>query len=423
MSKENAVKIVSLEKRIAQLTMRAANSILPISDAQRTLLQAQIAQIATASHRVEGEVKFDNVQSILPKDEEFITVPFRCLSQVLIPGYWVDYSTPGVLEESVKLLEGQTVYKNHSFYDIEGALGSIPKAWWDSEGKESNGIPGINADYKIDALMNPRIARGLLMQPPSIHSTSLTVQFEFEYSHPELVEERRYRFYEMLGEEVDGEIVRFIATNILAYWEGSLVFRGADGRAKGIRGEDVGEDGYQIIDETELSASASHSQKNRALDAGVKTMKISAEQKKQLGITTLGEDVREEDVLKSALELAGRVESQQAEFDTFKNEFDGMKKTASFAEELIKKERAEVVRLATLAECGSEEGKLDEVLSEIIAGADGSTITRLKASYEQKVAKAFPNGGRSSAEHSAEIEDAGGVKQEQPKKLKPVSLH
>ena len=152
-------------------------------------------------------------------------------------------------------------------------------------------------------------------------------------------------------------------------------------------------------------------------------MKVTTDQKKQLGITTLGEEVREEDVLAAALKLAGQVQSQQTEFDTFKTEHEAMKKTASFAETLIKKEREEVVRLATLAECGSAEGKLPEVLSEIIAGADGTTLTRLKASYEEKVSKAFPNGGRSSAEHSAEIEKAGDVDKKEPKKLKPVSLH
>jgi hypothetical protein len=101
---------------------------------------------------------------------------------------------------------------------------------WDETGDQFGGVPGINAEYKIDALMNPRIARGLLMDPPAIHSTSMTVLFEFEFSHPDLVEQGR--FWQLLGDEVEGSIVRLIVTKIQEYWEASLVFPGADRFAK-----------------------------------------------------------------------------------------------------------------------------------------------------------------------------------------------
>ncbi len=49
--------------------------------------------------------------------------------------------------------------------------------------------------------------------------------FEFDFSHPDLVEQGR--FWQLLGEEVEGQIVRLIVTVILGFWEISLVFQGA----------------------------------------------------------------------------------------------------------------------------------------------------------------------------------------------------
>ena len=79
------------------------------------------------------------------------------------------------------------------------------------------------------------LVRGVAMEPPAIHSASVTVLFEFDFSHPDLVEEGR--FWQLLGEEVEGEIVRLIVTTILGYWEISLVFQGAQEENKQLPAE------------------------------------------------------------------------------------------------------------------------------------------------------------------------------------------
>ena len=62
---------------------------------------------------------FDSVQALKPVESDYIYPVFRALSASVIPGYWLDYSRPGVLEESASMLQGQTVYKNHDFMDVE----------------------------------------------------------------------------------------------------------------------------------------------------------------------------------------------------------------------------------------------------------------------------------------------------------------
>lgn len=98
-----------------------------------------------------------------------------------------DFSKNGVLKASMKLMLGQTVNCDHET-SIGNAIGSVSQVMWQegyTDGKFK--IPaGINGVLKIDGKSNPRIARGILMEPPSIHSNSVTVQFRWDKSHPEL---------------------------------------------------------------------------------------------------------------------------------------------------------------------------------------------------------------------------------------------
>lgn len=88
---------------------------------------------------------------------------------------------------------------------------------------------------RIDGKANPRIARGINMDPPSIHSNSVTVQFEWKPSHNF---ESPYEFYDKLGTyDEKGEMVRRIATRIISYKETSLVSHGADPFAQKLDGK------------------------------------------------------------------------------------------------------------------------------------------------------------------------------------------
>ena len=182
---------------------------------------------------------------LTPKDEEFIEPMFRLLSETIVSKNWnpTDFSQNGVLKASMKMLLGQTVNCDHET-NIGNAIGAVSQVMWQEAYKDGSfTIPGgINGILKIDGKANPRIARGILMEPPSIHSNSVTVQFKWDKSHPSMEESE---FYQKLGTyDSKGEMVRRIVTEVVRYMETSLVSHGADSFA-----QKIGSDG-KIINPT-----------------------------------------------------------------------------------------------------------------------------------------------------------------------------
>lgn len=167
-------------------------------------------------------------EDLNPQDSEFIEPVFRLLSNCIVAKDYNPTEFPEeVLKASMNLLVGQTVNCDHET-EIGNAIGSIKSVSWQDSYKADNGVVipgGINGVLKIDAKANPRIARGILMDPPSIHSNSVTVMFEWEKSHNMSDTEFREKFNTKLG---DGSLVRRIAKKIISYRETSLVSHGAD---------------------------------------------------------------------------------------------------------------------------------------------------------------------------------------------------
>ena len=169
---------------------------------------------------------------LTPKDEEFIEPMFRLLSETIVSKNWnpTDFGQNGVN------CDHET--------NIGNAIGAVSQVMWQESYKDGSfTIPaGINGILKIDGKANPRIARGILMEPPSIHSNSVTVQFKWDKSHPGMEEGE---FYQKLGTyDSKGEMVRRIVTEVVRYMETSLVSHGADSFA-----QKIGEDG-KIINPT-----------------------------------------------------------------------------------------------------------------------------------------------------------------------------
>lgn len=176
------------------------------------------------------------VEELHPQDAEFIHPVFRLLSATIVSKNWnpTDFGhIDGVLKNSMNLLLGQTVNCDHST-DVGNAIGSVSEVYWQEGYKDGKIIipAGINGVLKIDGKANPRIARGILMEPPSIHSNSVTVQFCWEKSHPELSDSE---FYDKIGTyDSKGQLIRRIVTEIIRYHETSLVSHGADPYAQKI---------------------------------------------------------------------------------------------------------------------------------------------------------------------------------------------
>jgi hypothetical protein len=332
---------------------------------------------------------FTNFEDVKPKDSDYIYPLFRALSRSIIGGHWLDFTQGDVLKDSMPLLERQTVYKNHSFYDVERWVGVVNQVAWDEAGEQTDGVPGINSELKIDWKVNPLIARGLLMEPPAIHSVSVTVLAEFEPSHPALWEESKWTFYDMLGEDLGGEVVRFIVTKILGYWEISLVFQGADTRAKDVDDvSDVARESFAAQPPAQprpaAEAAPPPAQPNPQRS---KTVKLTAEQKKRLGLDAhQGDEVDDAVVLRAVEGLAALAESAGA---------------------IIDAGRQEVLSLAALAEGLGEGEALPEAIAEMINGATPAQLAKQKAHFEKKAAEKFTS--RCKKCNSTEIENRSSV--------------
>lgn len=334
---------------------------------------------------------------VFPNEQtDYIYPKFRVLSAVLIPGYWIDFSVGAVLKESMPLLSEQTLYCDHIYWRTREWVGVVNTVVWD-EKPDKAGAPGINSEMKVDWRKAPDIARGLLMKPPAVRAVSATVDFDWDASHPELMEKRI--FWQSLGENIDGEIVRLKVTKITDYYEVSFVYKGANPGSNGHLPDD---------DEAELSAPGSDKLRfvdQRKPDDKLKlvgppkeknTVKLTDAQLKALGLEAQAKDgeVADSFVISTAESLAAR---------------------AAAADGIVSAERAEVLRLATLSEGVGEDKKLPESLSQLIAGADASQLPGLKTLYAERAELKFPKtcqscgsknlAGRSSVEEQEIVEN------------------
>jgi len=173
-----------------------------------------------------------------PKDEEFITPMFRLLSNVTVHPKFNPINFPAdVLKKNMYKLIGQTVNIDHE-RAVGNAIGSIAAVEWQNAYKTQGLLipAGINGILKIDGKSNPRIARGIMMDPPSIHSSSVTVSFAWKKSHPKLTDEE---FWSKVGSYDDkGKLIQRVVVDITAFHENSLVSHGADPYA-----QKIGKDG------------------------------------------------------------------------------------------------------------------------------------------------------------------------------------
>lgn len=172
-----------------------------------------------------------NAEDLQPKDEDFVYPIFRALSQVIVrPMAPIDFGVNDALYESRNKLVGQTVFPNHEAL-IGNELGVVLDIeWQDSYKIGEKKIPaGINSRFKLDGKSHPQIARAVMMDPPSIHSTSVTVEFTWEKSHDMPNDE----FYHKLGTfDANGQLIKRNVTKVLNYHEISLVPHGADAFAQ-----------------------------------------------------------------------------------------------------------------------------------------------------------------------------------------------
>jgi hypothetical protein len=164
------------------------------------------------------------------EDNKFLYATFRALSAIIINPLTepIDFQDEKILKRGTKMLKGRAFLKDHH-KSIDSQIGSIQDTLWDEgQGK----MPaGINALARVN-LATPQAATVIpLIEEDDAKSVSVTVWFEWKKSHEDLDD---WDFFHMLGEEVEGEMVRAIVTKILDMGELSLVWDGADPYAERI---------------------------------------------------------------------------------------------------------------------------------------------------------------------------------------------
>jgi len=182
-------------------------------------------------------------EDLVPQDADFAYPIFRALSNIIINKYGpIDFTNKQMLKDSASKLIGQAVYTNHEM--ITGnEVGTVIECDYDESFKQDGfKIPGgINARLKLDGKANPKLIRSIMMEPPSVHSVSVTVRFMWEKSHDMDDDE----FYGLMGGyDKDGKLYCRKVTEIYSYEEISLVPHGADPYAKRISGGKIANPAY-----------------------------------------------------------------------------------------------------------------------------------------------------------------------------------
>lgn len=183
-------------------------------------------------------------EDLAPKDADFVYPVFRMLSETIVHKNVnpISFMEGNALKQSMNKLIGQTVNVDHETA-VGNAIGTVKSVEWQNSYKAANGqvIPGgINAVLKIDGKSNPRLARAVMMSPPSIHSNSVTIRFKWKKSHEDMDDNQ---FFNNLGTHDDkGNLIHRIVTDVMGFSETSLVSHGADPFAKKI------EDGKIVLE-------------------------------------------------------------------------------------------------------------------------------------------------------------------------------
>lgn len=387
-----------------------------------------ISQLGLFGSDIDYNTYYPDLQpeDLKPKSEEFIEPMFRLLSATIVSKNWnpTDFSHGNVLRSSMKMLLGQTVNCDHST-DIGNAIGSVSKVLWQDSYRDGNfEIPaGINGILKIDGKANPRIARGILMEPPSIHSNSVTVQFKWDKSHPNMEDNE---FYDKLGTyDKNGNMVRRMVTEVVRYLETSLVSHGADNFA-----QKIGADGKIVNPDFAKRSWSSYSEYQEATDKVYyfsdfkdynntqqsfndndnQDNKESMNELEQFilslienGIISLGEDHRSPEEAIQA--LTSLVSSQK----NLQNQVDNLTTEKNQLTEQISNKDAEIANLRDMATVGTNfiaslredtiasykklmGDQVDEtIISMINAQTTGlATLESLKKDYQTRLEEKFP---------------------------------
>jgi len=160
-------------------------------------------------------------------DGDYLYLNFRALSAAFVLDHGVDFSDQAMLRAAVPMLMRRPVLTDH-WFSIYGVTGTVIQTWWGDD--DGLGVPGIDCRLRINRKALPNNLLAEIEADPPLHlAVSVTPYFHWRKSHPRLSDDQ---FWELLGTELDGQTVRMIVTEMIEMPEVSLVWAGADPRAR-----------------------------------------------------------------------------------------------------------------------------------------------------------------------------------------------
>jgi hypothetical protein len=318
--------------------------LTPMAGGQAQSLAAKLGLSAVVSNTTT-----DDVSSFLnPQEEDFIYVPVRMLSAAEVQGKTINFAHNNgqALRDAVGKFNDIPIMKNHNFV-VEDCIGRTQECFWD---ETTPGAPmGVTGMMRVDSKMDPKTARGLITG--LLDSVSVTVQFDFEKSHPNLKDDE---FFWKLGEEVEGKTVQALVTEVTRLYELSVVWQGADTHAKTIQDgtikspglsqqlptphlkEETPMDLTKLLAKLGLTGEQTPEQLETALDAAISAATAAGAQSLEAKVTSLTEQVAVLNTEKSGLSAAN---------DSLKLEIEKLRPQATLGETFLADQRKEAKRL------------------------------------------------------------------------------
>jgi len=290
-------------------------------------------------------------------------------------GYFLDFSTPGVLTSALPLFRMQNeggvrtkplkYQRNHS-YEIQDTLGYSLSV----EASIEDGIEQITGVARLHRDLAAREIEMLSTDPPLLESISLSLAFDWVQSHPEM---RWWQFIDLLGHEVDGQIVRIIVTEILEIYHIALVWNGADEQAVKLAQANLWKNAKG--DFSHLDLTNSKEGEATMLEKLLKKFNLTSEEEI---------DERIENLLAAEARVA-ELETKIGALETNLQELNANKPLIEIGMKYLKNLKTEVKGLAGLVL-----GQLSDSMTSLIDAADLTKLEALRQEFNAKAAELFP---------------------------------
>lgn len=170
------------------------------------------------------------------EDQSSFTMTYRLLSQAVLHQHtWYglivsDYTQGTVLQDSIALAAGKTIISDH-WMGATNWIGRVLETSWSTSHNGEN-VPGMDGLCQFATVMDKETERDsdrawMLkgIREGYLQGMSMSLWMKWHKSHPDM---ELGDFLHRMGDDINGETVRFIIDEIKRYYEASVCIAGVD---------------------------------------------------------------------------------------------------------------------------------------------------------------------------------------------------